>query len=121
VVAGVVSGVVLGVRGQEFEGDLANAYNERDALGCTPTDGRPECDDVNSRIEIFRNNGQRANALAVGLGLTLSGVGLIALVTGAVLFVQGNKKTKAWEQRQLLSFTPTWGRNSVGLAVSGRF
>jgi tetratricopeptide (TPR) repeat protein len=121
VVAGVVSGVVLGVRGQEFEGDLANAYTEREALGCTPNDGRPDCDDVNNRIEIFRNNGQRANALAVGLGLTLGGVGLIGIVTGAVLFVQGNKKTKAWEQRRLLSVAPSWGRGQFGLAVSGRF
>lgn len=120
IVAGVVSGVVLGVRGQEFEGDLANAYNERDALGCTPTDARPECDDVNDRIEIFRNNGQQANALAVGLGLTLGGVGLIGIVTGAVLFVQANKKTKQWEQRQV-SIVPSWGRGQAGLVVTGRF
>jgi tetratricopeptide (TPR) repeat protein len=120
VVAGVVSGVVLGVRGQEFEGDLSNAYNERDALGCTPTDGRPECDEVNDRIEIFRNNGQQANALAVGLGLTLGGIGIIGIVTGAVLFVQANKKTKKWEQRQL-SVVPSWGRGQAGLVVTGRF
>lgn len=120
IVAGVVSGVVLGVRGQEFEGDLANAYNERDALGCTPTDARPECDEVNDRIEIFRNNGQQANALAVGLGLTLGGVGIIGIVTGAVLFVQANKKTKAWEQRQV-SVVPSWGRGQAGLVITGRF
>jgi tetratricopeptide (TPR) repeat protein len=120
IVAGVVSGVVLGVRGQEFEGDLSNAYNERDALGCTPTDARPECDEVNDRIEIFRNNGQQANALAVGLGLTMGGVGIIGIVTGAVLFVQANKKTKAWEQRQL-SVVPSWGRGQAGLVVTGRF
>jgi tetratricopeptide (TPR) repeat protein len=120
IVAGLVSGVVLGVRGQEFEGDLANAYNERDALGCTPADERPECDEVNDRIEIFRNNGQQANALAVGLGLTLGGIGVIGIVTGAVLFVQGNKKTKAWEQRQL-SVSPSWGRGQAGLLVTGRF
>jgi tetratricopeptide (TPR) repeat protein len=120
IVSGVVSGVVLGVRGQEFEGDLANAYNERDALGCIPTDERPECDEVNDRIEIFRNNGQQANALAVGLGLTLGGLGVIGIVTGAVLLVQGNKKTKAWEQRQL-SVSPNWGRGHAGLVVSGRF
>jgi tetratricopeptide (TPR) repeat protein len=120
VVAGVVSGVVLGVRGQEFEGDLSNAYNERDALGCTPTDARSECDEVNDRIEIFRNNGQQANALAVGLGLTLGGVGIIGIVTGAVLFMQANKKTKAWEQRQV-SVVPSWGRGQAGLVVTGRF
>lgn len=120
VVAGAVSGVVLGVRGQEFEGDLFNAYNERKALDCQPTDARPECDEVNDRIEIFRNNGQQANALAVGLGLTMGGVGLIGIVTGAVLFVQGNKKTKVWEQRQL-SVVPSWGRGQAGLVVTGRF
>jgi tetratricopeptide (TPR) repeat protein len=120
IVAGVVSGVVLGVRGQEFEGDLANAYNEKDELGCIPGDARAACDDVNARIEIFRNNGQQANALAVGLGLTLGGVGVIGIVTGAVLLVQGNKKTKAWEQRQM-SISPSWGRGQAGLVVSGRF
>jgi tetratricopeptide (TPR) repeat protein len=120
IVAGVVSGVVLGVRGQEFEGDLANAYNERAALDCQATDARPECDEVNDRIEIFRNNGQQANALAVGLGLTLGGIGIIGIVTGAVLFVQANKKTKAWEQRQL-SVVPSWGRGQAGLVVTGRF
>lgn len=120
IVAGVVSGVVLGVRGQEFEGDLFNANNERDALGCTPTDARPECDEINDRIEIFRNNGQKANALAVGLSLTFGGIGVIGVVAGAVLFVQANKKTKAWEQRQL-SVVPSWGRGQAGLVVTGRF
>jgi tetratricopeptide (TPR) repeat protein len=120
IVSGAVSGVVLGVRGQEFEGDLANAYNEREALACTPDDERTACDEVNDRIEIFRNNGQQANALAVGLGLTLGGLGIIGIVTGAVLFVQGNKKTKAWEQRQL-SVSPSWGTGQAGLVVTGRF
>jgi hypothetical protein len=79
-----------------------------------------ECEEVNDRIEIFRNNGQQANALAVGLGLALGGVGLIGIVTGAVLFVQANKKTKAWEQRQL-SFAPSWGRGQAGFVITGRF
>ncbi len=120
IVGGVVSGVVLGVRGQEFEENLSNAYAERDDLGCTTGDARTECDDVNSRIDVYRKNGRTANALAVGLGLSLGGIGVIGIVTGAVLFIQGNKKTKSWESRQV-SVVPTWSRDGAGLAISGRF
>lgn len=120
VVGGAVSGVVLGVRGQEFEENLANAYNERDELGCTTNDARPECDQINSEIEVYRNNGRTANALAVGLGLTFGGIGVIGIVTGAVLFVQGNKKTKTWEERQL-SVVPSWTPQGGGLVFSGKF
>lgn len=118
--SGAVTGVVLGVRGQEFEENLANAYNERDELGCTTGDARPECDRVNDEIDVYRNNGRTANALAVGLGLSLGGIGVIGIVTGAVLFVQGNKKTKVWEARQL-SVVPSWGPQGGGLVFSGRF
>lgn len=117
---GAVSGVVLGVRGQEFEENLANAYADRTELGCTTGDARSECDQINERIEVYRNNGRTANALAVGLGLSLGGVGVIGIVTGAVLFVQGNKKTKAWEERRL-SVVPSWGPQGGGLVFSGRF
>jgi tetratricopeptide (TPR) repeat protein len=120
IVGGVVSGVVLGVRGQEFEENLANAYTEQDELGCTPNDARAACDQINDQIEIYRNNGRSANALAVGLGLSFGGIGVIGIVTGAVLFIQGNKKTKSWEARQL-SVVPSWGSQGGGLVVSGRF
>lgn len=120
VVGGAVSGVVLGVRGQEFEENLANAYSDRDELGCTTNDARPECDQIYDEIDVYRKNGRTANALAVGLGLSLGGIGVIGLVTGAVLFVQGNKKTKVWEERQL-SVVPSWGPQGGGLVFSGRF
>jgi tetratricopeptide (TPR) repeat protein len=120
VVGGVVSGVVLGVRGQEFEENLANSYAKRDELGCITGDARPECDQVNDEINVYRNNGRTANALAVGLGLTFAGIGVIGIVTGAVLFIQGNKKTKSWEERQL-SIVPSWAPGGGGLVFSGRF
>lgn len=120
IIGGVVSGVVLGLKGQEFEENLSNAYGERNELGCTTGDARPECDAINSEIDVYRNNGRTANGLAVGLGITFGGLGLAGVVTGAVLFLQGNKKTKAWEERQV-SFTPTWTRDGAGLAISGRF
>lgn len=120
IVAGVVSGVVLGVRGQEFEEKLSNAYGTRDDLGCTPTDGRPECDAINDEIDVHRANGRRANALSVGLGLTFAGVGVIGLVAGVVVFVQGSKKTQRWEDRQL-SIAPGWLPGGGSLSISGRF
>lgn len=120
VVGGAVSGVVLGVRGQEFEENLANAYADRTELNCTTGDARPECDEVNNRIDVYRNNGRTANALAVGLGLSFAGIGVIGIVTGAVLFIQGNKKTKSWEQRQV-SVVPTWAPGGGGLVLSGKF
>ena len=122
IVAGAVSGVVLGVRGQEFEGDLANAYNQYEEEGCSSGDVRPECDEINDAITTYRDNGQLANALAVGLGLSLGGIGVIGVVTGAVLFVQGNKKSAKWEERTGgLSIAPMWTRHSTGLSISGRF
>jgi len=120
IVGGVVSGVVLGLRGQEFEENLSNAYDERDALACSTSDSRPACAEVNNRIETYRSNGRTANGLAVGLGVTLGGLGVIGIVTGAVLLIQGNKKTAAWEQRRV-SVTPTWSPGGAGLGVSGRF
>ena len=63
---------------------------------------------------------RKCYAPRAALGLTLAGVGVIGIVTGAVLFVQGNKKTKVWEQRQM-SFSPSWGRGQAGFVISGRF
>jgi hypothetical protein len=42
------------------------------------------------------------------------------VVAGAVVFVQGNKKTAKWEERQL-SVVPTWTPQGAGLSLSGRF
>lgn len=120
VVAGVVSGVVLGVRGQEFEENLGHLYEDRDRLDCTADDPPSECDAIFENIELYRNNGRTANNLAVGLGLTFGGLGLIGIVTGAVLFVQGNKKTQRWEALQI-SVVPRLGRDGAGLSISGRF
>lgn len=120
IVAGAVSGVVLGVRGQEFEQELANVYAQQTARGCQPDDQRPECTELETQAIAFRDNGQLANALAVGLGLGLGGVGAIGLVSGVVLFVQGNKKTRRWEQNQL-SMVPSISRSSAGFTISGCF
>lgn len=121
VVTGAVSGVILGVKGQGFEESLANSYAERTQLGCDmPTNTSSECDRVNAEIDAYQNNGKLANALAVGLGLTFGGLGVIGIVSGAVLFMQGNKQTKTWQERQV-SVVPNIGRDYTGLTLSGRF
>src|SRR5690606_31202113 len=75
---------------------------------------------LNNDIEVYRSNGRTANALAAGLGLTFGGLGLAGIVTRAVLFIQGNKKTKQWEERQL-TVAPRWSGDGAGLSFSGRF
>ncbi|KIG17010.1 hypothetical protein DB30_03607 [Enhygromyxa salina] len=120
IVGGVVSGVVFGLQGQGFEDDLNAEYEIRSGIGCFEADTRPECEQSTTRIEDLRSKGQAANNLAIGLGASLGAIGLVGVVVGAVLFVKGSKKTKAWEQGQI-SVTPVWSPGGGGLSVSGRF
>jgi tetratricopeptide (TPR) repeat protein len=120
IVGGTVGAVVLGVRGQGFEDSLRAAYAEREELGCMANSVSQQCRDNAHDIEVFRRNGRSANALAVGLGASLGGLGLIGIVSGAVLFIQGNKKTKRWEARQF-SVVPQWSPEGGGLQFTGRF
>lgn len=119
VVSGAVLGIFYGVRGQEFSDELRQLQAERDSM-CADPDSTI-CMQQDANIDTARNNGRKAN---LGLGLALGiggGLGLVALGAGAILFVQGNRKTAAWRQtgfaRRQLRVVPT-GR---GLAVSGRF
>jgi tetratricopeptide (TPR) repeat protein len=120
IVGGVVSGVLFGLRGQKIEGDLNAEYDARNELGCAEIDTRDECDEIAARIVDFRAQGQAANSLAIGLGASLSAIGVVGVVVGAVLFVKGNKKTKAWQQGQV-SVAPMWSPRGGGLMVSGQF
>ncbi len=121
VIGGVVSGVVLGVRGQGFEDELRTAFAERRELMCASNDLRPECAGIQDDIDASRENGRKANTLAVALSLTFGGVGVLGLIAGAVLFVRGNKKTQAWELERSMSVSPTWLPGGGGLTVVGRF
>ncbi len=118
VVTGSVLGIFFGVRGQEFSDELRQLQAERDSF-CSDPDST-ECIQQDANIDTARNNGRTAN---LGLGLALGiggGLGLVALGAGAILFVQGNRKTSDWRKTgfaRRLRVTPT-GR---GLAVSGRF
>jgi hypothetical protein len=120
VVTGSVVGIFLGVKGQEFSDELRQLQAERDDI-CDGDEGSLECRQQDANIETARNNGRKAN---LGLGLSLGiggGLGLVALTAGAILFVQGNRRTAEWKRtgiaKHQLRIVPT-GR---GLAISGRF
>jgi tetratricopeptide (TPR) repeat protein len=120
VVTGAVVGIFLGVKGQEFSAELRQLQADRDGI-CGGNEGSVACRQQDANIETARNNGRKAN---LGLGLSLGiggGLGLVAVTAGAVLFVQGNRRTAEWKQtgfaKHRLRLVPT-GR---GLALSGRF
>lgn len=119
IVTGSVLGIYFGVRGQEFSDELRQLQADRDGV-CDGNEGSATCVQQDANIETARNNGRKAN---LGLGLALGiggGLGLVALTAGAILFVQGNRRTADWKKTGFtgqLRVVPT-GR---GLAVQGRF
>lgn len=117
-VTGAVLGIYFGVRGQEFSDRLRQLQVERLDVCSDPSS--VECADQDAAIESARKNGRSAN---LGLGLALGvggGLGVVALGAGAILFVQGNRRSREWKTGTVagnLRVLPT-GR---GLVVSGRF
>lgn len=121
VVTGVVVGVVYALKGGNFRDDLRNyQVAEMNGEPCIWSDGRTvACADA---ISNAREYGRRSN-LYSGLGFGLGGaLGLAAIATGAVLFVQGNRKSAAWSGKAArLQIGPQIGRQRLGMAISGRF
>lgn len=119
VVTGSVLGIYFGVRGQEFSAELRQLQSDRGSV-CDGAESSTACQQQDANIETARNNGRKAN-LGVGLALGIGGgLGLVALTAGAILFVQGNRRTAEWKKTgfaRRLRLVPT-GR---GLAVTGRF
>jgi hypothetical protein len=119
VVTGAVVGIFLGVKGQEFSDELRQLQADRDGI-CEGNETSTECRQQDANIDTARDNGRKAN---LGLGLSLGiggGLGLVALTAGAILFVQGNRRTAEWKRTGFakhLRIVPT-GR---GIALVGRF
>lgn len=117
-VTGAVLGIYFGVRGQEFSDELRQLQAERPEL-CTDATSTA-CMEQDAAIDSARSNGRAAN---LGLGLSMGvggGLGLVAVGAGAILFVQGNRKTAEWKKTGFaaqLRVVP-FGR---GLALQGRF
>jgi len=113
---GLAAGYAL--KGKELTSKLQNEITEQEQLGCAAGDTRNDCEQVQDRIDYYRNDGRRADALAVGLGVGVGSLGAAALVAGGLVYNEGNKRTKQWERGlSELRLMPT-GR---GLVLSGRF
>jgi tetratricopeptide (TPR) repeat protein len=119
VIGGGVTGVIFGLKGQEFADELRNLRAEQEDMGCGADSSSSDCTAIAADIDTTKSNGRKANILmVVSLGV-IGGLGLAGLAAGTVLYLTGNKRTKAWRQgkRARLRVSPTVG----GLVVQGRF
>ena len=115
---GVAFAAIYAIRGREFSSKLRNSLEEQDDEGCDANDTGDPCERIQGEIDTWRDNGNKANSLAVALGVGLGGAGVVALVAGGLVYNEGNKRTKQWERGlSSLWLMPTWR----GLVLSGRF
>jgi hypothetical protein len=114
-VGGIALGTYYAVRAPGFREDIAN---EKDMLPpeCHPENPPASCpDDRVRRLAAFRKNLDQAK-LGMGLGFGLvAGLGLAAIVTGAVLFARGSRHKGTSAKAVKISPTLT------GMVVSGKF
>jgi tetratricopeptide (TPR) repeat protein len=127
VILGAALAAYYGVKGAEFRDDVQRLTPEQraacDAMAVPVEMQSLEC----RRLDWARDSGRTAN---LGLGLSLGiagGIGLAALAAGAVMFVQGNRRSRAWQETWLpgskhvrirdLRIDPTRG----GVSIRGRF
>jgi tetratricopeptide (TPR) repeat protein len=121
VVAGVAMGTYYAVRAPGFrdriravkEDEIADVDCERE----DPPDGCPA--NAVARLQTERNNLRQAK-LGIGLGYGLvAGVGVVAIIAGAVVFARGSRKKGA--AANALQISPTLSPRLAGISMSGRF
>lgn len=119
-VTGSVVGIFLGVKGQEFSDELRQLQADREGI-CAGDEQSTECRQQDANIDTARDNGRKAN---LGLGLSLGiggGLGLVGLTAGAILFVQGNRRTAEWKRTGIAKHQLRVAPTGRGLALSGKF
>jgi len=115
-------GIYYALKSQEFSRGLQSTLEDFNEAGCVENDPMPEspCSDYQRNIDIYRENGKKANQAGyISVAIT-GGLGLAAMVTGAVLYTEGNRRSRRWEQgisKHELRFH--WSGRHFGL--SGRF
>jgi tetratricopeptide (TPR) repeat protein len=110
------------IRGEGFSNDLRADLETHEAMGCQdmPDGSRSaECQQLDANIGQWRANGRKANRNAIISGAVAGGLGLVGLVAGAVLFTEGNRRSRKWEKgiASRLRLMPA----RRGLVLSGRF
>lgn len=94
----------------------ANQRNQKNRA-CAPTEGS---DQALSDVANFRANGRKANTLAIVSFSVIGGLGLVAVITGAVLFAQGNR-LRGKRVADLRLSPVIGGRSMTGMSLTGRF
>jgi hypothetical protein len=117
IVAGGVLGLALGLVSRNTQDEIDAAWGDHDDLGCTLDDTSDMCSEARKDIDDKEDYRRLTKNLAIGLGVSLAGVGTIAMIAGGVLLTRGNRKTEAWKAERKVTILPTPG----GLIVSGRF
>ncbi len=112
---GIASIAAFTLKGQEFENTLSGLQQDFTSEGCEDASSS-RCEFLQQSIDTTVNNGRQANILAATLGSGLTALGAAAVITGAIFYVQGNKRTNRWEQSRL-QVSPT----ARGVVLSGRF
>jgi tetratricopeptide (TPR) repeat protein len=115
--AGGLGGWLFSMRSQEFHDGLVESINEYNAIGCQDPADNEHCAALDEQQEKFERNGEKADKLALGVGIGGGVVGLALVGTGIGLFVRGKKRTKKWQGNSDLSIAPT----RRGFVISGRF
>lgn len=116
VVGGIALGTYYAIRAPGFREDISN---EKEMLPpeCHPANPPATCpSDRVARLAAFRKNLDQAE-LGMGLGFGLmAGLGVAAIVTGAVLYAKGSRR-KGSAAAKAVQISPTFS----GVIVSGKF
>lgn len=121
-VGGTVAGIFFAIKGTEFSEEIQRLRAEM-PNACDEDTQSVECRQNAADIETARDNGRKAN-LGTGLAFAVGGgLGVVAIATGVVLFLQGNKRTREWKasasRRPRMMVRPTLMPRGAGL--TGRF
>jgi tetratricopeptide (TPR) repeat protein len=142
VITGVAVGAYMAITGGDFKEKLKRAKqratNELNMAGVDDVNGciddahekvqpneacMPEGSDAGqalSDVAYYRRVGNKANTTSIVSFAVIGGLGLVGVITGAVLFAQGNRlRTKRVAD---LRVSPVFaGRSMTGLSLTGRF
>ena len=115
---GVALAAVYAIKGEEFKAELENSLGRQESMCTGSTPPQPVCNEIQVEIATWRENGNKANTVAVAAGVGLGALGVVALVAGGLVFNEGNKRTKQWERGLAdLRVSPT----RRGFVLTGRF
>ncbi len=113
---GIASIAAFTLKGHEFENTLTGLQQDFTSEGCEGASSS-RCEFLQQSIDTTINNGRQANILAATLGSGLTALGAAGVITGAIFYVQGNRRTDRWEQSRGVQISPT----ARGVVLRGRF